>query len=229
MNKINLQSSSLEFLRRLKKNNHRDWFNKNKDWYLREREAIEKFADALLLLMNKHDTIETPSGKKCLHRIYRDIRFSKEKTPYKYNWSGSFKRATKARRGGYYFHIESGNSFVAGGFWAPEPADLKRMRDEISANHKQLLKILKGKPFIDTFGNLQGEKIRTSPKGFSSDDPAIDLIRFKQFLLIKKFTDKEVLSADFIVQANDTFKRMRPFFNYMSEALTTDLNGLSIL
>ncbi|MGZ4157514.1 MAG: DUF2461 family protein, partial [Bacteroidia bacterium] len=104
MTKIKIQPSNLDFLKQVKKNNNRDWFNSHKEKYLSEHEDIIAFADALLYEMNKHDVIETPSGKKSLHRIYRDTRFSKEKTPYKTNWSGSFKRATKRRRGGYYFH-----------------------------------------------------------------------------------------------------------------------------
>src|SRR6202142_3482268 len=117
MSKAKIIPSNFEFLKLVKKNNNRDWFAVHKERYLLELSQIEAFADALLLEMNKHDVIETPSGKKSLHRIYRDTRFSKEKTPYKTNWSGSFKRATKKRRGGCYFHIEAGNSFIAGGFW----------------------------------------------------------------------------------------------------------------
>jgi uncharacterized protein (TIGR02453 family) len=220
-------SSSFEFLKAVGKNNNRDWFNAHKNDYLRELAHLETFADALLGLLNKHDVIETPSGKKSLHRIYRDTRFSKEKTPYKTNWSGSFSRATKLRRGGYYFHIEPGNSFIAGGFWGPSPDDLKRIRDEIAYDAAPLRKILKSKNFIATFGSLQGEQVKTTPKGYSAEDPAIDLLRYKQFLLIRKFSDKTVLSNEFLKEADQTFRAMRPFFDYMSEVLTTDVNGIS--
>ena len=225
--KPKIKSSNLEFLKLIKKNNDRDWFNAHKERYLHEHEDIIAFAGALLAEMNKHDVIETPSGKKSLHRIYRDTRFSKEKTPYKTNWSGSFSRATKKRRGGYYFHIEPGNSFIAGGFWGPEPKDLKRIRDEFAYDATPLRKILKSKSFVNTFGTLKGEQVKTTPKGFDADSPAIDLLRYKQFLLIKKFTDKEVLSDNFLKQANETFRNMRPFFDYMTEILTTDINGIS--
>ncbi|MBA3705086.1 MAG: DUF2461 domain-containing protein [Bacteroidetes bacterium] len=229
MSKVKIQPSNLEFLKLVKKNNNRDWFNAHKERYLKEHENIIAFADGLLMEMNKHDVIETPSGKKSLHRIYRDTRFSKEKTPYKTNWSGSFSRATKKRRGGYYFHIEPGNSFAAGGFWAPDPKDLKRIRDEFAYDAKPLRKILKSKSFVNTFGSLKGEQVKTTPKGFSSDDPAIDLLRYKQFLVVKKFTDKEVLSDAFSKKVNETFRAMRPFFDYMSDVLTTDTNGISII
>ncbi|MDP1802731.1 MAG: DUF2461 domain-containing protein [Bacteroidota bacterium] len=229
MSKATIKPSNFEFLKLIKKNNDRDWFNAHKERYLTELKNIELFADALLIEMNKHDAIETVSGKKSLHRIYRDVRFSKDKTPYNSHWGGGFKRATKARRGSYYFHLEPGNSFVAGGFWGPEPADLKRIRDEFAYDAKSFRAILKDKNFVNTFGALKGEQIKTTPKGFDADDKAIDLLRYKQFLLIKKFTDKEVLSNDFVKTLSVTFKQMRPFLDYMSEVLTTDVNGISML
>lgn len=223
-----IHRSGFEYLQKLKKNNHRDWFNDNKATYQKELELVEQFAEALLRELNKHDEIETPSGKKSLHRIYRDIRFSSDKTPYKTNWSGNFKRATKYRRGGYYFHLEPGNSYLAGGFWAPNAPDIKRIRDEIAFDAAPLRKILKSKTFINTFGALQGEQLKTAPKGFEAGHEAIDLLRYKQFLLIRRFTDKEVLSDRFLSEAGSTFKNMRPFFDYMSEVLTTDTNGLEL-
>ncbi len=223
-----IPSSSLEFLKLLRKNNNRDWFNLHKNEFITEQNFVENFADALLQKMNVYDVLETASGKKSLHRIYRDTRFSKDKTPYKTNWSGGFKRATKLRRGGYYFHIEPNNSFLSGGFWMPNNEDLKRIRDEFAFDAKPVRKILKSKTFVTTFGTLQGERLKTTPKGFDAENDAIDLLRFKQFLLIKKITDKEVLSKNFLNEANQIFKNMRPFFDYMSEVLTTDVNGLDV-
>ena len=221
-----IHKSGFNFLQKLKKNNHRDWFNAHKTIYQQELELVEVFAEALLRELNKHDEIETPSGKKSLHRIYRDIRFSSDKTPYKANWSGYFKRATKYRRGGYYFHLESGNSYIAGGFWGPNAEDLKRVRDDIAFDATPLRKILKSRSFTTTFGVLQGEQLKTAPKGFEAGHEAIDLLRYKQFLLIRRFSDKEVLSDTFLKEASQTFKNMRPFFDYMSEVLATDTNGL---
>lgn len=224
-----IQPSNLDFLKLLKKNNNRDWFNAHKERYLKEHENIVTFADALLFEMNKHDVIENPSGKKSLHRIYRDTRFSKEKTPYKTNWSGGFQRATKKRRGGYYFHIEPGNTFVAGGFWGPEPKDLKRIRDEFAYDATPLRKILKSKNFVNNFGTLKGEQIKTTPKGYDASNPNIGLLRYKQFILVKKFTDKEMQSEKFVKQMSDTFKAMRPFLDYMTEVLITDVNGIGMV
>ena len=220
-----IPASSLDYLKMLKENNDRDWFNENKDRYLKEYDSLEHFADALLQELRSHDVIETASGKKSLHRIYRDTRFSKDKTPYKTNWSGGYKRATALRRGGYYFHIEPGNSFIAGGFWAPNTEDIKRIREDISSDPDTLRKIIGSKSFKATFGSLQGEQLKTMPKGFDAADSAIDLLRYKQFLLVKRFTDDEVLSPSFLKEADQTFKNMRPFFDYMSEVLTTDANG----
>jgi uncharacterized protein (TIGR02453 family) len=220
--------SSFSFLTALKENNNREWFNANKTIFQKEQALIETFAHQLLQELSLHDQIETPSGKSSMHRIYRDTRFSKDKTPYKGNWSGGFKRATKYRRGGYYYHLEPGNSFVAGGFWAPNTQDLKRIRDDIAFDPVPLRKIINSKPFMATFQTLQGEQLKTTPKGFDADHEAIDLLRYKQFLLIRKFTDKEVLNERFLKEANQTFKNMRPFFDYMSEVLTTDVNGLEV-
>jgi uncharacterized protein (TIGR02453 family) len=223
-----IPGSGFDFLLALKKNNDREWFNAHKSTFQQEQEQIERFAEALLRELNKHDVIETPSGKKSLHRVYRDIRFSNDKTPYKTNWSGNYKRATKFRRGGYYFHLEPGNSYLAGGFWAPNPQDLKRIRDDIAFDAAPLRKILKSKTFTATFGALHGEQVKTAPRGFEADHESIDLLRYKQFLLIRRFSDKEVLSGQFLAAASETFKNMRPFFDYMSEVLTTDTNGLGV-
>lgn len=228
MQKAQILESSLQFLKLLKKNNNRPWFITNKELFLRAQTNLEIFAGALLTALNTHDLIETPTGKKSLHRIYRDTRFSADKTPYKTNWSGGFTRATASRRGGYYFHIESGNNFIAGGFWGPSPPDIKRVRDEIAFDAAPLRKILSSKLFLSTFGELRGEQLKTVPRGFDSNHEAIDLLRYKQFLLIRKFTDEEVLNPSFVKQASQTFKNMRPFFDYMSEMLTTDVNGVAL-
>ncbi|MDR7211247.1 DUF2461 domain-containing protein [Flavobacterium piscis] len=228
-NQILIPQSSLDFLLQLKENNNKPWFESNKPNYLKELNHIENFADALLQELSKTDVLETSSGKKSVYRIYRDIRFSKDKTPFKTFWGGSYTRATKERRGGYYFHLEKGNSFFAGGFWGPNAADLKRIRTEFAHDAKPMQKILQSESFVSTFGTLQGEQLKTAPKGFDVNHPAIDLLRYKQFLIIKRFTDEEVLSSHFLEQALDTCKNMRPFFDYMSEVLTTDLNGASVL
>jgi len=216
----------MDFLEELKINNNRDWFNANKTRFLEQQAFIEKLADRLLADLQKHDLIETPSGKKSLYRIYRDTRFSKEKIPFKTHWSGRFVRATKQLRGGYYFHLEPGNSYIAGGFFSPNPADMKRIRQDVSFDSTPIRKILESNTFVETFGELQGEQLTTKPKGFDVNDDAIDLLRFKQFLLVRNFTDQQVLNTDFAHEAGQTFINMRPFFDYMSMVLTADGDGL---
>lgn len=226
-------NSSLEhvfdFLDTLKLNNNREWFNQHKKEYEHTHTQMINFAESLLGEMRKQDDIETLSGKKSLYRIYRDVRFSKEKLPYKSSWSGSFKRATGSLRGGYYYHLEPGNSFIVGGFFGPNPADLKHIRNHIDQDDSLLREVLDKESIKSYFGPLLGGQVKTAPKGFPKDHPAIDLLRYKQFMLKHKFSDKEVLGNDFHKKMAEGFQRLRPFFDVMSEMLTTDLNGISMI
>lgn len=223
-----IPKSTFDFLNDLKKNNNRDWFQENKPKFVKENEQFISFADALLSEFSKHDNIETPTGKKSVFRIYRDIRFSKDKTPYKTHFSGSFKRATKQLRGGYYFHIEPNNSFIGGGFWGPNPKDLLRIRKEIATDASELRAIISSSTFIDTFGELKGDKLKSAPRGFDKNHPDLDLLQFKQFVVSKKLANKEVLNSDFHIKVVEIFNNMRPFFDYMSATLTTDENGIPL-
>lgn len=220
-----IDKRTFQFLNQLKRNNNRDWFNQNKKLYTQAQENVIDFSDALLELMNKHDTIETPNGKKSLYRIYRDVRFSKDKSPYKTWFSGHYGRATKALRGGYYFHIEPGNVFAAGGFWGPNKDDLLLIRQQIQAYPDDIRQIVQQSNFKDYFGELKGEQLKTAPKGFEKDDPAIDFLRYKQFLLVRQLE----IGPNLMHDMNETYQAMRPFFDYMSDILTTDLNGVSVL
>ncbi len=229
MSKTAIKKETLDFLKTLSKNNNRDWFNAHKDKYIAAHENMIAFADELLGQMQKHDKIEDTTGKNSLFRIYRDVRFSKDKTPYSCRFSGGFQRATKKLRGGYYFHIEPGKSFMAGGFWGPEPADLQRIRQDIDQNHKDWKKLLANRSLTGTFGKLEGEQMSSAPRGYAKDHPAIELLRYKQYIYRHRFTDKEVLDKDFVLKLNDAFKKLRPFLNYMSEVLTTNANGEPIV
>nr|WP_294862296.1 DUF2461 domain-containing protein [uncultured Fluviicola sp.] len=224
-----IQQSTLEFLSSLKVNNDRDWFQTNKAVYEKAHQNTISFADSLLNKMRIHDSIETQSGKASLFRIYADTRFSKDKAPYKTHFGIRFSRATAQLRGGYYFHLEPGNSFMAGGFFSPNPDDLKRIREDIAFNYEEWNEILTQPELVDIFGKLRGEGVKTAPKGFDKDHPAIELLRKKQFILRHDFTDKEVLQADFPEKLNQTFQALRPFLDYMSEVLTTDANGETIV
>lgn len=224
-----IKTESFDFLKKIAKNNDREWFAANKDLYAAAHENIIDFAGALLGEMNKHDQIETASGKQSLYRIYKDVRFSKEKVPYNDYWSGSFRRATKKLRGGYYFHLQPGGSFIAGGFWGPNTEDMQRLRQDMDANPQEWRKLFADKKLVATFGGVTGERLLTAPRGYSVDNPAIEQLRYKQFILKHTFTDDEVLSHDFAKNASDHFKKMRPFLNFMSDVLTTDANGISLV
>jgi uncharacterized protein (TIGR02453 family) len=223
-----IKKDSIDFLTDLSKNNNREWFNIHKDRYIEARDNIIAFADALLAELNKHDHIETQLGKKSVYRIYKDVRFAKDKTPYNTHWSASFKRATKKLRGGYYFRIEPGNSGLVGGFWGPDKDDMKRIRQDIDTNPQPWRDLLADKTLVETFGTLYGEQLGSAPRGYAKDHLAIRLLRYKQFMLRCLFTDEEVLSPDFLYRMNDVFKKMRPFFDFMSELLTTDANGVDL-
>ncbi|WP_426667690.1 DUF2461 domain-containing protein [Mucilaginibacter sp. McL0603] len=223
-----MPASGFAFLSELKNNNNREWFDQHKSNCLQEMEYVGSFAEAVIEALNTHDVIETKSGKKSLWRIYRDTRFSKDKTPYKTHWGGHFTRAGHSRRGGYYYHLEPGNSYVLGGFNAPNAQDLKRIREDIAYDDRALREILNSEAFRASFGSLRGGQLKTSPKGFDPEHPANDLLRYKQFLLIQQFSTDEVMSKGFVQQVSQAYKNMRPFFDYMSEVLTADVNGLAI-
>ena len=222
---MKVHKSTLDFLTDLKENNNREWFNERKSSFTVEQKKAKDFYMAIMANLNLHDEID----KFKLFRIYRDVRFSKDKTPYQPHFAGSFSRLGKELRGGYYLRIRPGESFLAGGFWSPNSADLFRIRKEFELDDGPIRKILDHKNFTLTFGSkLEGEELKTAPRGFDKMNPNMDLIRKKGFVAVRRFTNKEVLADDFLEVINESFLALRPFFNYMSEVLTTNLNGESI-
>lgn len=224
-----INKSSFDFLNQLTENNDRDWFTENKPWYQEEHQNAIDFAEALLQGLKAHDEITTLSGKKSLMRVYRDVRFSKDKSPYNPRWAGGFNRQKRHLRGGYYFHIKPGETVVGGGFYGPAPEDLKLIRNQIAQDDEPLRAVLNKPSFKKVFGELRGDQVKTAPKGFDKEHPAIDLLRYKSLYVFRNFTDKEVLSPGFLKEALDTFIALRPFFDVMTEMLTTDLNGLPLI
>jgi uncharacterized protein (TIGR02453 family) len=214
-------SSGFEFLQELHNNNNRAWFGSNKETFEDTFKDVKAFFKNIHDQMVKKDSIE----KFHVHRIYRDVRFSKDKTPYKTYFGLHLGRKKPLLRGGYYVNIEPGKSFVGGGFWEPSKEDLNRIRKEIELDDSEFRRIVSAPKFLNTFDKLKGEELKTAPRGFNKDHPAIDLLRKKQFLLMRSFTDKEVLNPDFTKEVIATFEVMRPLFDYMSFVLTTDANG----
>ena len=216
----------LSFLKKLQQNNKRDWFDAHKSEFKALESGVKQFYAQLFEQLNVVDSIDTFK----IFRIYRDVRFSKNKLPYKTHFGGSFHRTKPELRGGYYLHIAPQNeSFIATGFWDPSKEDLFRIRKEFEIDSEELRELMAQPEFKSVWGELQGEELKSAPRGFDKLDPNIDLIRRKQFIFTKKFTDKEVLSNDFKQQVIDDFKVIRPYFNYMSSVLTTNLNGESTL
>ncbi|WP_422104511.1 DUF2461 domain-containing protein [Winogradskyella sp.] len=221
-----IPKETLTFFKTLSKNNNRDWFNEHKPEFKAIEAKVKSAYNHLGELMNAHDQIE----KIKIFRIYRDVRFSKNKLPYKTHFGGSFARKKPELRGGYYLHIQPNDeSFIATGFWEPNKEDLFRIRKEFEMDDSEMRAILKDKIFKDTWGDFVGDELKTAPKGFDKAHPAIDLIRKKQFIFIKKYSDKEVLADDFLNNVDEAFKHIRPYFDYMSDVLTTNLNGESLL
>jgi len=221
-----IEKSTLTFLRDLSKNNNREWFKANKARYDEANANMKGLIESIESELNKVDMIE----KRKVFRIYRDVRFSKDKTPYKNHLGGSFTRATAARRGGYYLGIQPGGlSMIAGGFWNPNSKDLKRVREEIALDDSDLRDIINAKQFKRLFGELRGDALKNMPRGFDKENVAGDLLRLKQYVCYRSVTDKEITDPKFIKTVVETYKGMHPFFNYMSSVLTTNLNGESLI
>tara|TARA_R110002126_G_scaffold102687_2_gene234837 strand:+ start:886 stop:1572 length:687 start_codon:yes stop_codon:yes gene_type:complete len=224
---VSIPKSVFTFFKKLEKNNNRDWFNENKPEFKAIEKDVKAVYNTILDNLNAHDEID----KLKVFRIYRDVRFSKNKLPYKTHFGGSFHRSKPRLRGGYYLHIQPNNeSFIATGFWEPAKEDLLRIRKEFEMDDTEIKAILADKKFNTIWGDtFVGDEVKTAPRGFDKDHKAIDLIKKKQYIFTKKYTDKAVLDANFLSEVNASFKAIRPFFNYMSDVLTTDLNGVSLI
>ena len=223
---MQFEKSSLSYLKKLKINNNRDWFAEHKPIFIEAQNNAKELYTEIRNNLEKHDEIE----KFKLFRIYRDVRFSKDKTPYKAHFAGSFSRLGKQLRGGYYLRIRPGESFLAGGFWEPNKEDLFRIRKEIEVDASEFREILEDKNFQHYFGNaFKGDELKTAPRGFDKEHPDVDLLRKKGFIAVRNFTDDEVLSPNFSLEVDKSYKALRPFFNLFSDILTTNLNGESII
>jgi uncharacterized protein (TIGR02453 family) len=224
---MQFEKSTFNYLQDLQKNNNRDWFADHKETYLKEQQNAKDVFAEINANLQRHDEIE----KSKMMRIYRDVRFSKDKTPYKTHFANSFSRLGKDLRGSYFLRIRPGESFLAGGFWEPNKDDLFRIRKEIELDASEIKSILEDKNYKNHFG---GEfetfsELKTAPRGFDKEHPDVDLLRKKGFIASKSFTDAEVMSPNFIEEVDKSFKALRPFFNLFSDILTTNLNGESLI
>lgn len=220
-----IKKEVLSFFKKLEKNNNREWFEINKPEFKRIEAEVKHFGQQLKEALEATEHIDRVK----LFRVYRDVRFSKDKTPYKTHFGISMHREKPRYRGGYYVHLKPNENFAAVGFWDQNKEDLLRIRKELELDPSEFRELMQESDFKNTWGDLEGEEVKTAPKGFSKEDPNIDLIRKKMFLFRKKYSDKEVLSPNFLEQLTQDFRTVRPFLDYMSSVLTTDLNGVSLL
>jgi uncharacterized protein (TIGR02453 family) len=213
------------FLEALKENNNRDWFNANKDWYDSARKEFDVFTAKLIAAFGKVDKeIAYLEPKNCTYRIYRDIRFSADKTPFKYNMGAYLvKGGKKSGLAGYYFHVEPGTNMISGGLWMPMPDVLKKLRREIYDNADEFLKIIENKNFKKYFKQLDdGMKLKNPPKDYPKDFEHIDLLKYKCYTTSKMIDNKLLHSEALVSEVVDAFTVMIPFNKFINTAITSD-------
>lgn len=217
-----LQKTTLDFLKKLKANNKKEWFDTNRSAYETARKDFTSFLELLVPELSGFDnSLKGLEAKKCVFRINRDIRFSNDKTPYKTNFGASISPGgKKSMTPGYYIHIEPGKSFLAGGVYMPEAPILAAIRQEIDYNAKEFKKILAAKEFVKYFGGIADEgKLRTAPKGYAKDHPQIELLKNKHFIVVHNFKDDKIHSKDFVKYCLAVFKAMYPFDLFLRRAI----------
>jgi uncharacterized protein (TIGR02453 family) len=219
-----LQKSTLDFLRDLKKHNDKSWFDANRKRYETAKEDFTGFLqDIIDAHAKKDDGLTGLQAKSCLFRINRDIRFSKDKSPYKTNFGASINRGgKKSVLAGYYFHLEPGEAFVGGGVWMPQPPELAKVRQEIDYGFDDFKKIVGSKKFKTVYGELyKGEDMMLSrvPKGYEPDNPAAEFLKMKSYIAMRKVTDKELLSKDLKKITLEAFSALQPLMEFINTAL----------
>lgn len=219
-----LQTSTLKFLKDLKKNNNKPWFDANRKAYEAAKADFIAFVDTVIEKHGKKDpSIAHLAAKDCIFRINRDVRFSKDKSPYKTNM-GAFvnKDGKKAMTAGYYFHVEPGGSFGGGGLYMPPPDLLKNIRQEIDYNWKEFHQIINNKKFKAVFGDLSTEgdmKLSRPPKGYEADNPAIEYLKLKSWVGMQQFSDADLTSKDLVKKVCANFETLQPLLQFLNEGL----------
>ena len=221
-----LQTSTLKFLKDLKKNNNKSWFDANRKRYDEAKKDFELFIQQVIDLHGKKDkTISSLKAKECLFRINRDIRFSKDKTPYKTNFGASINKGGKKAfsTAGYYFHLEPGEAFVGGGIYQPMPEELRKVRQEIDYNFKEFKNIIGSKKFKSVYGDLDKSNeflLSRVPKGYEADNPAADYLRLKSYIAFEHITDSDLTSRMLVKKAADAFQTLQPFIDFVNGSLS---------
>ena len=220
-----LQQSTLSFLKNLKKNNVKEWFDANRKSYDEARADFIQLIDEVLKIQNKKDEdIASLNTKECVFRINRDIRFSKDKTPYKTNLAAGFGRGgKKSRYAGYYLHIEPGNnSLVGGGVWSPEADVLKKIRQEIDYSFDEFSNIIHNKLFQKQYGDLYKDKevlLSRPPKGYDENNKAIDYLKMKSLVAMKPMKDEELTDKNAVKTIVDALAALQPMLRFLNAAI----------
>jgi uncharacterized protein (TIGR02453 family) len=216
-----LAKETVDFLKKLDKSNNRDWFNANKDAFVSANDNIIAVTGDLIGRIAKFDpTVAGIDPKSCVFRIYRDVRFSKDKSPYKTNL-GAFVApgGKKAMLPGYYFHIQPGMFFSAAGKHMPDGSELLKIRNAIVSKTKEFLKIVEDKKFTKRFGEFDGDRLTKPPKGFPADHPAIEYLKLKSFTVTEEFSAKDAVSKDYPKMLAESFKAAYPLVEFLRRAL----------
>lgn len=217
-----ISPTTFDFLKDIALNNNRDWFQDNKDRYEQARENMLDFTTALLKELGKTDPgVAELDPKKSVQRIYRDIRFSKNKTPYKDHFGISLSPAlSKKDTTGYYIHIKPGASFGGGGYWQPVSEHLKAIRQEIDYNGAELKAIVDDKEFVKLFGDFREQnRLKVMPKGYEPNHPDISLLKLKDFIGMHDFKDAELLKPDSYKRVSDVLSKLYPLNAFLNNAI----------
>lgn len=219
-----IQTSTIQFLKKLAKNNNKPWFDTNRKAYETAKGDFEVFIQSVIDGFAKSDPlIASLTAKECMFRINRDIRFSKDKTPYKKNFAASLNRGgKKSIYAGYYFHLEPGNSFVGGGIWMPMPAETQKIRQEIDYSLDEFKKIVGSKKFVSVYKDLGRDaeiRLTNVPKGYEKDNPAADFLKLKSWIAMKPVNDTELISKDLVKETVDALKTLQPLIYFLNRAV----------
>lgn len=214
-----IHQKTFDFLSALNENNNREWFHANKAWYDASKNNFIVFAETLLArLKNIQPDLYATNIKDCIFRINRDVRFSANKNPYKINFSAAVgPGGKKSGRIDYYLHIENNNSFLGGGMWQPTPQNLAKFRQEIDYSPEVLKNIIFDENFQKKFTEIYGEQLKNAPKGYSTDHPEINLLRYKELFFTQKFTNEEVLNEHFLDNVFEGCVVLKPYLDYLNE------------
>lgn len=216
-----VQKSTLAFLEKLAKNNNKPWFDAHRDDYVAAKEDFEVVVDALLAgLATTESVFKEQKAKDCVFRIFRDVRFSKDKTPYKAHFGAFFSKGGRKFSGaGYYLHMEPGKSFIGGGLWHPEAPLLKAVRQEIDYNFDEFKGIIDDKKFKKLFKEINGERLKSLPQGYADDNPAIEYLKMKDYTVSAPLVDEDLTAKGFTKKGVDTFATMKPFIDFLNRSV----------